>query len=52
MYTIPIPAQNALPVSKVDMTPLEQQKLWAKLDKLLRHSSDQKTILNTIRILS
>ena len=47
------PFQNALPVSRVELSPEEQQILWSRLEKLLRdHKEARQTILNTIKILS
>ena len=49
---IPSP-QNALPVSKLDLVQLEQQKLWLKLHQQLKTAPESsQLILNSVRILS
>ena len=45
--------QNALPVSKLDLVQLEQQKLWLKLHQQLKSAPESsQLILNSVRILS
>jgi len=45
--------RNALPVSKLDLVQLEQQKLWLKLHQQLKTAPESsQLILNSVRILS